>query len=160
VRASWTSSRVGQGSTKSAKTAASLPRNQPRALGEVGLQSGGDAVGDPDALLNQGATRLDEAPERAHGHALGLEACELVGVSEQELEGELGIGGVVFGAARGEGRAVASEGLGLDGEEDEEVVLEQGRNDRSLLSSMHTAMGAPSNRLRSLLAQSRRAAGV
>jgi hypothetical protein len=39
---------------------------------------------------------------------------------------------VVLGTAGGERRAVASEGLGLNGEENEEVVLEQGRNDRSL----------------------------
>ena len=101
-------------------------------LREVGLQGGGDAIGDADAILDQGATSLDEAPERAHGDALGLEAGELVGVSEQELQSELGVGGVVLGAAGGERRAVASEGLGLDGEEDEEVVLEQGRNDRTL----------------------------
>jgi hypothetical protein len=53
-------------------------------------------------------------------------------MAEQELEGELGVGGVVLGAASGEGCAVASESFGLDGEQDEEVVLEERGDDRSL----------------------------
>jgi hypothetical protein len=101
-------------------------------LGKVRLQGRRDAVGDPDAILDQGATSLDETSKRAHGHALGLEAGELVGVSEQELQGELGVGGVVLGAASGERCAVASEGLGLDGEDDEEVVLEECGDDWTL----------------------------
>jgi hypothetical protein len=100
-------------------------------LREVGHQGCRDAVGDPNAILDQGATSLDEASERAHGDALGREAGERVAVAEQELEGELSVCGVVLGAG-GERRAVASEGLGLNGEENEEVVLEQGRDDRSL----------------------------
>jgi hypothetical protein len=55
--------------------------------------------------LDERATSLDETSERAHRDALGLEAGELVGVSEQELQSELGVGGVVLGAAGGERRA-------------------------------------------------------
>jgi hypothetical protein len=49
-------------------------------LRKVGLQGCREAIGDPDAILDEGAPSLDEASERPHGHALGLEAGELVGV--------------------------------------------------------------------------------
>ena len=101
-------------------------------LRKVGLQGGGDTIGEPDAVLDQSASSLDEASQRPHGHALGLEAGELVRMAEEKLEGKLGVGGVVLGAAGGEGLAVAGEGLGLDGEEHEEVVLEERGDDRPL----------------------------
>jgi hypothetical protein len=66
------------------------------------------------------------------GTLSGSRRVSLSGCRSKELEGELGVGGIVFGAAGGERGAVASEGLGVNGGKDEEVVLEQGRNDRSL----------------------------
>ena len=49
-----------------------------------------------------------------------------------KLQGELGIRRVVFGPARRERGAVASESRRLHGEQDEEVVFEQRRHNRPL----------------------------
>ena len=92
----------------------------------------GNSVGDADAVVDQATAVIDEATQSAHRGALGLEAGELVGMAEEQLEDELGVGGVVLGAAGGEGLAVSSHGGGLDGEEDEKVVLEQGGDDGAL----------------------------
>ena len=50
-------------------------------------------------------------------------------MTEQQLEHDLGVGRIVLGATRREGAAIASDGGGLYREQDEEVVLEQRRDD-------------------------------
>ena len=47
-------------------------------------------------------------------------------MATKDLEGYGGVCGVVFGAAWGESTAVLGQSAGIDGEDDEEVVLKQG----------------------------------
>ena len=56
----------------------------------------------------------------------------LSGWRRKNLEGNGGVGGVVFGTAGSEGTAVLGQGAGMDGKDDEEVVFKQGRHDRAL----------------------------
>ncbi|HKO92437.1 MAG TPA: hypothetical protein VJU61_14850 [Polyangiaceae bacterium] len=53
-------------------------------------------------------------------------------MAQQEFESQLGVGRVVLGTARLEGATVASQRRGLNRKQDEEVVFEQGGDDRSL----------------------------
>lgn len=54
---------------------------------EVRLQGSREAIGDSDAVLHECASIFDEAAEGAHGSALGLEASELLWITQQQLEG-------------------------------------------------------------------------
>ena len=101
-------------------------------LREIGLEREREAVGEPHAVLDEVAARLDEAAQRAHVWALVPQRRELLAVANEELEGDRGVGRVVLGAARGEGAAVLRERAGVDGEDDEDVVLEQRRDDRAV----------------------------
>jgi hypothetical protein len=90
------------------------------------LEGPGQAVGDPDVVADHAAPVCDELGEGAHRGALRLERLELVAMGEQQCELECGVGGVVFGPARGEGFARLRQRQGMDREEDEKVLLAQG----------------------------------
>jgi hypothetical protein len=128
-------------------------------LGEVLLGQVGDAVGEADAILNEIAAALDQATQHAHGRPLLVKRCELVAMAGEDVDSDLGVAGVVLRSAGREGAAVARQGRGVDGEEHEEVVLEQGRDDRALGELDATATGAPWNRTRRSRAQASIAAG-
>ena len=66
---------------------------------------------------------FDELRQGAHRGALGGERGELVAVFEEELDLEFGIGGVIFGPARGKRFAVLRHGERIDGKEHEEIIL-------------------------------------
>ena len=53
-------------------------------------------------------------------------------MAQQQIERELGIGGIVLGAAGVEGLAVLGQGRRIDREEHEEVIVLQRVDDRSL----------------------------
>ena len=56
----------------------------------------------PHFVADQATAVFDELSRQgAHGGALGLERRELVAVFEEQFDLEFGIGGVVFGPARG-----------------------------------------------------------
>src|SRR5579872_1471675 len=92
----------------------------------------GDTVGEAHAILDEVAASLDEATKAAHGRAVLPKASELVAMAEKNIDGDLGIGGVVFRPAGCEGAAIPGQRGGVDGEEDKEVVLEQCGDDGSL----------------------------
>ena len=52
---------------------------------------------------------------------------------EQQLDLELGIGGVVFGSAGGKRFAVLGHGERIDGKEDEEIIFAQCGHDRPFI---------------------------
>ena len=72
---------------------------------------------------------LDELRQGAHGGALGGERGELVAVFEEEFDLEFGIGGVIFGPARGKRFAVLGQGERIDGKEHEEIIVAQRGHD-------------------------------
>src|SRR5215467_5634502 len=70
-------------------------------LWKVVFEGTGQAVGQTDFVTDQAPAVLDELRQGAYGGALGAEGGELVAVFEEELDLEFGIGGVIFGPARG-----------------------------------------------------------
>ena len=131
-RARWAACSEGQRSRNAAKTSVSLSRNQSTNLRKVVLERERQPVSDPDAVLDQVTSRLDEPPEGAHVVALTAKRRELLRMTAQQLERQRRVGRVVLGAARDEGTTVRGERARIHGEDDEELVLEQRRHDRSL----------------------------
>jgi hypothetical protein len=101
-------------------------------LRKILLEQMGDAIGESHSILDQIAATLDEAPEHGHGRCLLAEAGELVTMAGQDVDGHLGVRGVILGPAGGEGAAIPRQGRGVDREEYEEVVLEESRDDWAL----------------------------
>jgi hypothetical protein len=64
--------------------------------------------------------------------ALTPQRLELLAVANQELQGDRRVSGIVLGAAWRERAAVLRECAGVDGEDDEHVVLEECRDDRAV----------------------------
>jgi hypothetical protein len=85
---------------------------------------------------------FDELCESAHGRTLGLERLQLIAMGEEEFELEFSIRGVVFGPAGRKGFTIPRQCQGIDGEEDEKVILAQGRDQRPFVE-----FEADSNRL-------------
>jgi len=104
-------------------------------LRKVAFQGAGESVGDGDASIAERSSQLDHSPEAAHVGTFGLQARELLGVPKQQLERELGVSGVVLCTTRGEGPPILGEHGGLNGEEHEDVVLEE-RGDDGALSEL------------------------
>jgi hypothetical protein len=102
-------------------------------LWEVVFEGTGQAVGQTDFVADQATAVLDELRQGAHGGALGAERGELVAVFEEDLDLEFGIGGVIFGPARGKRFAVPGHGERIDGEEHEEIIVAQRGHDGSFL---------------------------
>jgi hypothetical protein len=101
-------------------------------LREVSLQGECEAVSDPHAILDEVASRLDEAPERAHVRTLVAQRLELIAVASEDLEGNGGVRRVVFGSTGSERPAVLRQRAGVDWVDHEDVVFKQCRNDRAV----------------------------
>ncbi len=102
------------------------------ALPRPSLDSG-EAIGDTGLVVDQDTALFDELLQDPHLCALGSKRVEPFGVREQQLENELGVGGVVLGAAGAEGLAVLGQGCGVDGEQHQEVVLAKRGHDGALV---------------------------
>lgn len=76
---------------------------------------------------------FDDLLQGGHRSALGLEGFEPFGVLDQQVELQTGIGGIILGAAAGECFAILGQGLGVDGEQDDPVVLAQGGDQGSFV---------------------------
>ena len=92
-------------------------------LWKVVFEGTGQAVGQTDFVADQATAVLDELRQGAHGGALGAEGCELVAVFEEDFDLEFGIGGVIFGPARGKRFAVLGHGERIDRKEHEEIIV-------------------------------------
>jgi hypothetical protein len=102
-------------------------------VGKGVFQGTGQAVGQTDCVADQAPAMFDELRQGAHGGALGAERGELVAVCEEDLDLECGIGGSIFGPARGTRFAVPGHGERMDGEEHEEIIVAQRGHDGSFL---------------------------
>jgi hypothetical protein len=97
-------------------------------LREIVLQGAREAGGDPDCVVDDTAAVFDELSARAHGGALWLErlACIAMGAEQCALEG--GVRGIVCGPARGADFAIPRQWPRIEGTEDPQVILAQGRD--------------------------------
>ena len=92
------------------------------------------AVGAMHGVADQAPAVVNELRSGAHCRALGGERRELVAVCEQQCDLELGIGGVLFGMARGKRFAGLRQGERIDGKEPEEILGAQRGHDGPLLA--------------------------
>jgi hypothetical protein len=98
---------------------------------EVVFQRRGEAVGQAHVVANQAAAMFDEWLERTHPGALGDERLTLVAMPEQELELQCSGSGGVFRMTGSEGFAVLGQGNRIDGEQHQELVFAEGRDERA-----------------------------
>ena len=98
-------------------------------VGEVVFERTRQAIRQPDFVADEAPAMFDELRQGAHRWALRDKGGEFVTVFEQELDLEFGIGGVIFGPARGKRFAVLGHGEWIDGKEHEELILAQRRHD-------------------------------
>ena len=91
-------------------------------VGQGVFEGTGQAVGETDFVADQALAMFDELRSGTHRRALGGERRELGAVCEQQLDLELGIGGVICGMARGKRFAVLRQGERIDGKEHEEII--------------------------------------
>lgn len=96
--------------------------------GMVGFEMPREAVGQAGAVLHQLASILHEAAELTH---LRLQGEEPLGVPQDEVGSEEGIGGVVLRPGRRESLAVLGEAISPHREQHEAVVLEEGGHHRA-----------------------------
>ena len=97
------------------------------------LEGTGQAVGEPHCVTDHTATVLDELCEGAQGGALRPERLRLVAMGEQQCALEGGVRRGVFGPAGRAGFAIPRPPQGIDGEEDQKVILAPGRDQRAFV---------------------------
>jgi hypothetical protein len=84
-------------------------------------------------IADHATAGLDEWRQGAYGGALGAEGGELVAMFQEDVDLECGIGGVIFGPARGKGCAVLGYGERVEGTEHEAIIVAQRRYARPFL---------------------------
>ena len=102
-------------------------------VGEVVFQRTRQAIRQPDFVADEAPAVFDELRQGAHRWALRDKGGEFVTMFEQDLDLEFGIGGVIFGPARGKRFAVLGHGERIDGKEHEEIIVLQCRHKRAFI---------------------------
>jgi len=110
---------------------------------EVVFQGTGEAIRETYFVADQTTAMFDEWFEGTYGGALGVKGCECVAMRAQELKLECGVRRVVLGMAGRAGFPVPREGEGVDGKEDEEVILTHRRDDGTLVELETDGNGLP-----------------
>src|SRR5437879_6341669 len=90
---------------------------------KIVFQGAREALGDPHIVADHTATMCDELLAGAHGGAVWMERLQLVAMGAQQCELECGIGGGIFGPTGRKGFAVARQRQGVEGEEDQKILL-------------------------------------
>jgi hypothetical protein len=103
-------------------------------VGEVVFERTRQAMREPDVVADEAPAVCDALRQGAHLGALRDKGEEFVAVFEQELDLEFGIGGVIFGPARGTRFAVLGHGERIDGKEHEESIVLQRRHHGAFLA--------------------------
>src|SRR5215813_1082307 len=103
-------------------------RNPVEHLRKIVLQRAREAIGDAHFVADHAATLCDELLAGAYGGALWRERLQLVVMRQQQVELECGSGGGIFGPTGREGFAGARQRQGVEGEEDQKVILAQGED--------------------------------
>jgi hypothetical protein len=92
-------------------------------VGEVVFERTRQAIRQPDCVADEAPAVFDELRQGAHRGALRDKGGEFVTVFAQDLDLECGIGGVIFGPARGKRFAVLGHGEWIDGKEHEAIIV-------------------------------------
>ena len=90
------------------------------------LEGTGQAVGKSHCVADHAATMCDELGEGTHGGALRMEWLQLVAMGAQPCELAGRVRGIVFRPTGCEGVAIPREHAGIEGEEDQKVILAEG----------------------------------
>jgi hypothetical protein len=102
-------------------------------VGEGVFERTRQAMRQPDFVAAKAPAVCNELRQGAHRGALRDKGGEFVTVFAQALNLEFGIGGVIFGPARGKCFAVRSHGERIDGKEHEEIVVLQRRHNGAFI---------------------------
>ena len=128
-------------------------------LWEVLFEGVGQAIDEPAAVIDEVATVLNQALESAHGGPFAAQWGQAVEVMTEQVEGEEGILGVVLRSTGRECSTVLREHGWVDGEDDEEVVLEEGGDDGTAGELDADGDGPSTEAVLSLAAQASMATG-
>ncbi len=102
-------------------------------VGEVVFERTRQAIRQPDFVADEAPAVFDELRQGAHRWALRDKGGEFVTMFEQDLDLEFGIGGVIFGPARGKRFAVLGHGERIDGKEHEAIIVLQRRHNGAFI---------------------------
>ena len=102
-------------------------------LRERVFQCTGEAVRHAHCIPDHAPTMCDELCEGAHGRALRMEWLQLIPMREQQFELQFSVAGIFFSPTRGEGFAVPRQGQRMNREEDQQVILAQGEDQRTFV---------------------------
>jgi hypothetical protein len=91
-------------------------------------------VGDPDGVVDDAAAGCDELSARAHGGALWLERLARRALGEEPCALECGVSGIGCGPARGAGVAIPRQCQRSEGNEDQQVIRAQGRDEGACIA--------------------------
>src|SRR4029077_9384966 len=92
---------------------------------KIGFESGLLSIGQLGAQTNQIATALDQLVELAGQVIVGLPGTQFVPMRVEHVQQQLGIAWIVLGSAGIESLAEFGQRLGIDGKEDQMVILSQ-----------------------------------
>lgn len=116
--------------------------DQFKRLWKIGFEQGGQGIGELGAQVDGGAAGLDQTFEFTGLDVVGMPVGELVTMDAKQIQEEVGIGEVVFGAGRIEGLAITGAGFGVDGVEGDEFNLHESVDDGGVLGFQCDGNGA------------------
>ena len=108
----------------------------------IGFEQGGQRVGELGAQVDGSAAGLDQTIQFTGGHVVGMPGGELVTMDPEQVQQEVGVGQVVFGAGGVEGLTITGAGFGIDRIEGDEFDLHEGMHDRGVLGFQGDGDGA------------------
>src|SRR5215475_2932163 len=100
-------------------------------LREVVLERAAQAVGDAGLVANEIAPLLDQRGQGSHWRALRFKRLQLLWVAYQQLERDLGIAGVILGAAGNECLTILSQHGWIHGKQHQELIALQRMHQRA-----------------------------
>src|SRR5262249_10873383 len=112
-------------------------------LRKVLLERVAQAVGKTGLVSDQPAALFDQVQQHAHLRTLGLERGEAIAVVQQQIQGELRIGGIIFGSAGFEASRYLANIEGLIGKRTKKSYFCSAYTSGPLDSSSATAMRPP-----------------
>jgi hypothetical protein len=118
--------------------------DQIESLWIIGFEESGQGIGELSAQVDGGAAGLNQTVQFAGLDVVGMPGGELVAMDPEQIQQEVGIGQVVFGAGGIEGLAITGAGFGIDRIEGDEFNLHEGVNDRGVFGFQGDRDGAAS----------------
>ena len=116
--------------------------DQFKSLWKIGFEQGGQGIGELGAQVDGSPAGMNQTFEFAGLNVIGMPGGELVAMEAKQVQEEVGIGEVVFGAGRTEGLAITGAGFGIDGVEGDEFNLHESVDDWGVLGFQSDGNGA------------------